>query len=784
MRKGHAVQACSSKFTCRLCQRKHHTTLHLDSDSQPKALDVVPTSPLSQPDTTTKEEVNSLFTFSNATARVHVLLATAWITVGSSSGRFVTVRALLDQGSEMTFITEKLAQCLRLKRIRLPTTISAVGCVNAGTYRSAATITISPRDRTAPAFSTTALILKSLTSYIPPRVETELTLSHLADLPWADSDPMSTDPIQILVGADLYGELILDGLRKGATGRPIAQNTVLGWIISGPMASSLVSSHTSSSPLSSTPPFVTSHFCSQGESLEAELRRFWEVEEIPRSSILSPADEQCEEHFRQTHSRCPDGRYMVRLPFKTGPPINIGHSRAIADKCLQRLTRRLQRNPEQQKEYSDFLREYEKLGHMQEVPRSQIDNAQNVYIPHHPVIREDSVTTHLRVVFNASCLTANGSSLNDHLLTGPKLQQDLPAVLLQWRQSRYVYTADITKMYRQIRVDPRDGNYQRILWTPNPSDIPREYVLLTVTYGMISATFLALRVLIQLVTDEGHKFPLAVIILQRKWYADDALFGDDDPIRLRQSRDQLQALLRLGGFELRKWASNSSELLSDIDPANHGLACNKNLQDDERVKVLGISWAPSQDHFQFRVSLDPKLPRTKRTILSTIAKLFDPLGWATPVIVTAKIFMQRLWRLNLNWDDDIPSDDSTRWQSIYTNLEALNRLQIPRWTGYGSDTIRCELHGFADASTSAYAVVVYLKVETLSGRIVISLLTSKSKLAPVKPVTVPRLELLAAVLLARLIQFVRRSIVLKNSDCFCWIDAKIVLAWLSQHPSK
>ncbi|XP_024890319.1 uncharacterized protein LOC112466458 [Temnothorax curvispinosus] len=444
MRKGHAVQACSSKFTCRLCQRKHHTTLHLDSDFQPKALDVVPTSPLSQPDTTTKEEVNSLFTFSNATARVHVLLATAWITVGSSSGRFVTVRALLDQGSEMTFITEKLAQCLRLKRIRLPTTISAVGCVNAGTYRSAATITISPRDRTAPAFSTTALILKSLTSYIPPRVETELTLSHLADLPWADSDPMSTDPIQILVGADLYGELILDGLRKGATGRPIAQNTVLGWIISGPMASSLVSSHTSSSPLSSTPPFVTSHFCSQGESLEAELRRFWEVEEIPRSSILSPADEQCEEHFRQTHSRCPDGRYMVRLPFKTGPPINIGHSRAIADKCLQRLTRRLQRNPEQQKEYSDFLREYEKLGHMQEVPRSQIDNAQNVYIPHHPVIREDSVTTHLRVVFNASCLTANGSSLNDHLLTGPKLQQDLPAVLLQWRQSRYVYTADIT----------------------------------------------------------------------------------------------------------------------------------------------------------------------------------------------------------------------------------------------------------------------------------------------------------------------------------------------------
>lgn len=234
--------------------------------------------------------------------------------------------------------------------------------------------------------------------------------------------------------------------------------------------------------------------------------------------------------------------------------------------------------------------------------------------------------------------------MNDHLYAGPKLQADLPAVILRWRNFQFVATADIAKMYRQIQVDPRDLNHQKILCQPPYADAPMEFQLLTGTYGMACAPFLALRVIKQLALDEGQKFPLTQIILEDNMYVDDVLLGGDNLAQLRETRDQLIGLLSQGGFMLRKWASNSTQLLDDIDPSDHGLACSKNLATDERVKVLGIGWNPSFDRFQFNVTLDSCVPNSKRAILSAIAKLYDPLGWVTPVTILAKILIQRLWR--------------------------------------------------------------------------------------------------------------------------------------------
>jgi len=215
-------------------------------------------------------------------------------------------------------------------------------------------------------------------------------------------------------------------------------------------------------------------------------------------------------------------------------------------------------------------------------------------------------------------------------------------------------------MYRQILIDSRDRDYQRIVWYNSDHSAIQDYQLLTVTYETASAPFLALRVLKQLLKDEGAAFPLAIPILQNNIYVDDVLFGDNDIPLLRQSREQLCALLSRGGFRLRKWASNSSALLSDIPEECHGLAGNRLLTLEENFSVLGLSWNPSSDAFQFRVSLPQSLPNTKRKILSTIAKLFDPLGWVTPVTINAKVFMQQLWRLKLNWDDVIPSQTIQR----------------------------------------------------------------------------------------------------------------------------
>jgi len=196
------------------------------------------------------------------------------------------------------------------------------------------------------------------------------------------------------------------------------------------------------------------------------LRKFWENKEIPQklSLYLKKEDEQCKRHF-VSHSRTAESRYTVS--FKTGPPIDIVDSLQIATTLYARMQSRLQSQPEIFKQYDDFLHEYLELGHMESVTEGATTLFKLVYIPHHAIIRDSSSTTKLRVVFNASCKTRNGNSLNDHLLIGPKLQQDLPAIIVRWRQWRYVYTADITKMFRQILIKPVDADFQQILWPPN-----------------------------------------------------------------------------------------------------------------------------------------------------------------------------------------------------------------------------------------------------------------------------------------------------------------------------
>jgi len=211
---------------------------------------------------------------------------------------------------------------------------------------------------------------------------------------------------------------------------------------------------------------------------------------------------------------------------------------------------------------------------------------------------------------------------------------------------------------------------------------------LTVTYGTASAPFLALRVIRQLVQDEGQAFPLAVPVLQDHIYVDDVLFGADDIPLLLRTRDQACALLNRGQFQLRKWSSNSPRLLDSIPEDNHGLACSKTLQNDEQLKILGICWVPSRDAFQFRVSVPRSSRSTKQSILSIIARLFDPLGWSAPVTITAKIFLQKLWQARVNWDETISADLGEKWIFIGESLKAIDGLFLDRWGGEGSGYCR------------------------------------------------------------------------------------------------
>ncbi|XP_071575474.1 uncharacterized protein [Temnothorax nylanderi] len=519
--------------------------------------------------------------------------------------------------------------------------------------------------------------------------------SHLQDLDLADPDPSDPSPIHLLIGADLYGAILRNDLRQGPLGTPTAQRTIFGWIVYGPTGAR--STHGAAPVLN----------CIATDDTDRLLERFWETEEIRARPALSEADEKCERHFRETHSRDSEGRYVVRLPFKDGPPIDIGESFKSASLLYRKLESRLRAKPELTREYHAFLREYEALGHMELVRDAPHAPGQRVYLPHHPVVRESSSTTKIRVVFNASHKTSNGTTLNNHLFVGPRLQRELRDVLIRWRRFRFVYCADVEKMFRQIRVERTDCNYQFILWRPHEHAPIQSYRLLTVTYGSACAPFLAMRCLEQLCEDEGISFPEAVAILEELRYVDETFFGADHLGQLRKLRDQLNGLMARGGFHLRKWAANSAELLSDISSDANEKALDRPFDEGDELKVLGITWQPHSDIFRYKVTATDSSARTKRAVLSHIARLYDPLDWVTPVIIVAKIFMQELWIKRFEWDAELPDDLLRRWNAYRDGLARLAEVRIPRWLSMSEGT-KTEIHGFADASSRAYAAVIYL----------------------------------------------------------------------------
>lgn len=216
------------------------------------------------------------------------------------------------------------------------------------------------------------------------------------------------------------------------------------------------------------------------------------------------------------------------------PPIPIGNTEKIAKRIYINNEARVSRQSKLAKAYLDFMKEYEELKHMEQVSLTENDDRQTVYLFHHATIKESSQTTKVRVVFNASQTSSNNSSLNDYLLVGPKLQTDLFSLIMRWRSHKFVYTTDIEKMFRQILLDRRDVDYQRIFWRTDSSAEIAKYRLLTVTYGTTSAPFLANRVLKQLASDERARFPLAAPVLENEIYVDDIMFGAEDLIILNR----------------------------------------------------------------------------------------------------------------------------------------------------------------------------------------------------------------------------------------------------------
>ncbi|XP_070170685.1 uncharacterized protein [Polyergus mexicanus] len=396
---GHFPTSCKSKKRCNLCRRAHHTLLHRDSNipiqkisensvSENKTLNAQPNGSAA-PEIKNETAVASVQTIHSPLKNPpNVLLATAWVILRTNEGRKFKVRALLDQGSAVSFISESLCQTMRTKRSRASLHVQCFGERYSGVAKSQVSLTFeSCNGRGSSTFSLTAFVYQKITSYAGAKTKTVDCWPHLRKLSLADPDPFSNHPIHLLIGSDLYGSLLKQKVKHGPTGTPTAQLTALGWILSGPTGTS--NSITGS---------ATSLNCITIPSLDSLLQKFWEIEEISSEIQLSEEDKKCELHFIETHQRAEDGRYIIRLPFKTNPPLDIGSSRETAALLYSKLEQRLRKNPDLAKPYHSFLNEYKSMGHMEPVSDENPTLNQAVYIPHHPVLRESSSSTKLRAV--------------------------------------------------------------------------------------------------------------------------------------------------------------------------------------------------------------------------------------------------------------------------------------------------------------------------------------------------------------------------------------------------
>ncbi|XP_070134061.1 uncharacterized protein [Drosophila bipectinata] len=790
----HPLSQCGSNKNCLQCGQRHHTLLHFPT-TYTSPSPIIQNAASESSDLAHPSDSTTVLMATAAQSTRSILLATALVQLhNNSTGQTAVIRALIDHGSEGTLITERAAQLLGLPRHRVTAQITGVGDNSKNICRFSTEFSIS--SCTDPQFHhlvRPAYVLNSITSHLPRSNVNVDTCQHLQGLHLAD--PTFTRPgrIDALFGVDLIQYLLLPDLRKGASNQPIAQLTQLGWIVFG---------HSNETRAN-----VVTIRCHQ-TNLDALVKGFFDLDQISSERTLTAEEQWCEDHFQRTCTRQPNGKYLVRLPLKTefDKEQVIGKSHQIALNRFHLLERRLNRNDTLKQQYHSTIKEYFDLKQLSKVttaetrhqmitPRGQ-QYFSSCTLPHHAVIKEDSTTTKVRVVYDASCTTSNGKSLNDILCIGPPLQNDLGGVIMKWRLHRYVFAADIQRMYRCIDMHQEDAQFQRILWRNDQNEIA-EYSLNTVTFGTASAPYTAIRVIRQLAHDEQHRYPLATPVLLNEVYVDDVQTGHNTVHGALEIRNQLIATLKSAGMELRKWASNHPQILSGIPDQHMAQKRHVEVNFQETIKTLGLYWSPHEDLYSFKVRFDLPASFTKRSFLSVVARLYDPLGFIVPVTTAAKSILKDIWQWRpetsdktqtaLDWDGPLPPILQARCEEFRHHLPNIEQLKIPRWLGHQNGEPQShQLHVFCDGSSQAYAACVYLRIQYPSGRVSTALLTARSRVTPTKPLTIPRIELSGAVLAAQLAKWVLTqfsSTGIPMSVNF-WTDASIVLYWIKGNPTR
>ncbi|KAJ8982623.1 hypothetical protein NQ317_002674 [Molorchus minor] len=672
LRVGHSAKRCHSKQKCILCGKSHAILMCLELPAHKEERDKEGKQVEQSDQVLTNHTSTRVFL---QTLRVHL--------IGKRSTR--QVRALLDTGSQRSYILQNTAQEMEFVRTKEEKIIHTLfgGRMTNEQRHTCYEVSVSGAGHTC---SLEALDQPMICNPVPYIQEGPWT-DELKTLGIAPTDVIGDGPIEMLFGADIIGKLYT-GRKQELTCGLFAVETLLGWTLMGKIQSTISGK---SSAMAVFSLFVR----------EAKVTDLWELDIL---GITDPAekksrkekDKLTQDRFLATTQVDEQGRYVVRLPWlEDHPP--LASNFAIAKKRLDSTANKL-KSSQMFERYDLVFKEWESEDIIEEVIDSQShDNGLVHYLPHRPVIKESSLTTKIRPVFDASSHEKGKPSLNQCLEVGPNLITRIPTVLLQFRLRKLGVVADIKKAFLQIAIHEEDRDYLRFLWLTDEGQI-KIFRHKRVVFGVSSSPFL-LGATIDLHLEkckknwtEGKSYSLATIDqLANSFYVDNCLASVRDQESLLRFIDESDCLMEEARMELRGWEFSGVDLP----------VCRP-------VPVLGLVWEKGKDVISIKEeSLDvlqniEDVPVTKRLILSVTQRIFDPIGLSCPVTLLPKLLLQQLWKCKQGWDTPLDNETIRKFKIWAADSQELVKIKIPRWIRAGEgEADSLSLHCFSDASKNA-----------------------------------------------------------------------------------
>ncbi|XP_041782000.1 uncharacterized protein LOC121598785 [Anopheles merus] len=709
----------------------------------------------------------------------------------------VETLAFLDEGSSLTLVEAALAEQLGLKGDPDPLELhwtSDVKRNEATSRRVSLQISAKGGERRYSIAAAHTINKLSLPPQNPNLKHLIRNLYYLQDIPLLTVD----HPVpQVLIGlADVELLKPLE-TRSGQPGEPIAVRSALGWAIYGTINASnkerCQSAHYHNTHLIEDSHRSSSNKENNDQELNETMRQYFALEESAVCSfnkfLSEPEDVRRAKIILETTTTKCNGRYTTGLLWKSDD-FRFPDSKPMAMARLRSLERKLEKDPDLKENVHNQIRLYVEKGFAHRAEESELNSVEQKRVWYLPlnVVGHPRKPDKKRLVWDAAA-KVRGVSLNSELLKGPDLLVQLPTVLCKFRQRLVAFGGDIEKMFHQIRIREEDKHSQRFLFRFDPNHEPQTYIMDVATFGASCSPCSAQYIMHRNAEEHANIYPEAAAAIKQSTYMDDYFDSCDTLEEAINRAKQVRHIHAQAGFNMRNWVSNNNAVLEGLEESTSDRDLFINFgQEGKHPRVLGIIWDPVSDSFKFSANwheelkpyIDGTKKPTKRIVLRIIMSLFDPLGLVAPVLIHGRMMMQDLWRDNLKWDDELNETQYNKFKRWTALLPSIHSLRIPRcYFGVNASNTHAplQLHIFTDASELGYGCAAYFRKETPSG-IRCALVMARSKVAPLQHLTIPKLELQAALLGARLKRMVCDSHDLEIKATYFHTDSEVVLSWI------